>query len=504
MGEVMNENTIIGVVGAGTMGAGIAQVAAAAGHKVLMYDALPSGAAKGKARVAEGLDGLVTKGKMEASARDALLERMVPVDALEDLAPCGLVIEAILEDLGVKRDLFAKLEAIAAADTVLATNTSSISITAIAKDLKRPGQFAGLHFFNPAPVMKLVEIVSGLATEPKVAEALFELAKRWRKVPVYARSTPGFIVNRIARPFYAEALMLLQEQRATPAVIDACLRAAGFRMGPCELMDLIGHDVNFAVTESVYHAYFDDRRFIPSLVQRELVDGGRLGRKSGQGFYPYGQGAQPAALPVTDTAKLRKPIRVHGAGAFAGLLAAGLQASGAQVEQVSGKQNIGLEIGTLRLWLTDGRPAGQRAQEEGTPALGVFDLPLGEKPDALAVSFAHACPADLKMTGLAALKAAGFTPIEIGDAPGLVVARTIAMIINEAADAVQQGVCDPAAADTAMTLGVNYPAGPFAWLAWIGPAAVAGILDALAVASRSERYRVSPWLMDRVWAGEQA
>jgi 3-hydroxybutyryl-CoA dehydrogenase len=195
---------------------------------------------------------------------------------------------------------------------VLATNTSSISVTAIANGLQHPGRLVGMHFFNPVPLMKLVEVVSGLQTDASVAEAIFELSLAWGKVPVHARSTPGFIVNRIARPYYAETLALLQEQAATPQVLDACLRAAGFRMGPCELMDLIGHDTNFAVTNSVYEANFQDKRYMPSLVQREMVDGGLFGRKSGRGFYTYPEGAR-RCLPVAVCTKPGHGIRGGGA-----------------------------------------------------------------------------------------------------------------------------------------------------------------------------------------------
>jgi len=238
------------------------------------------------------------------------LDRIEPIASLEAAASVRLVVEAIVERLDVKRALFKQLEAIVADDCVLATNTSSISVTAIANGLQRPQRLVGMHFFNPVALMKLVEVVSGLQTDAAVAEAIFELSKAWGKTPVHARSTPGFIVNRIARPYYAETLALLLEQAATPAVFDACLRAAGFRMGPCELMDLIGHDTNFSVTTSVYEANFFDKRFVPSLVQRELVDGGLLGRKSGRGFYRYPEGA--GSLPVAPCTK-RPPRRARSA-----------------------------------------------------------------------------------------------------------------------------------------------------------------------------------------------
>jgi 3-hydroxybutyryl-CoA dehydrogenase len=275
------------IVGAGIMGAGIAQVAAQVGHTVMLYDARAGAANEGKTKLAVTFDGLVAKGKVSAAEAQSILGRITSIDVLDAAANAQLVIEAIVEKLEAKRALFQQLEGIVGERAILATNTSSISVTAIANGLRHPGRLAGMHFFNPVPLMKLVEVVSGLHTDPGVADRLFKLSQAWGKTPVHCKSTPGFIVNRIARPFYAEALALLQEQAAEPAVIDACIKAAGFRMGPCELMDLIGHDTNFAVTNSVYEANFFDKRFVPSLVQREMVDGGLLGRKSGRGFYVY-------------------------------------------------------------------------------------------------------------------------------------------------------------------------------------------------------------------------
>ncbi len=489
----MDKDAIVGIVGAGTMGAGIAQVAAAAGHRVLVYDARAHAATYAKTRIAEGLDGLVSKGRMEVETRDAILGRIEPVQAFAALAPAGLVVEAIVEDIEAKRALFAQLEKLCAEDTILASNTSSISITAIARDLQHKRRVAGLHFFNPAPIMKLVEIVSGLATAPEIAERLFALAQGWGKTPVKARSTPGFIVNRIARPFYAEALALLQERRATPPQIDACLRSAGFRMGPCELMDLIGHDVNFAVTQSVFEANFGDKRFVPSLVQRELVEGGMLGRKSGQGFYSYAEGAvTPAQLPeVKHQTPMPGAITVTGDTALSEALVRLLPGSAR-----NHKGDPGLQVGKLHLYATDGRTATLRAKAEGHPEIGVFDWPVNQGKT-LAIAFAAHCPQASRETGLGALTAAGFKPIEIGDAPGLIVARTVSMLINEASDAVQQGVCTADAADTAMKLGVNYPAGPFEWLAQLTTPYIVTVLNGLADATRSERYRVSPYLLEQ-------
>ncbi len=467
----LNDSRLL-IVGAGLMGAGIAQVAAQSGHEVSLFDARTGAAAAAKAKLALTLDGLAAKGKLTSEAAAATLARITPVEAL---VSADFVIEAIVEDLGVKRALFAELEALLPNDAVIATNTSSISVTALARGMQHPERLVGMHFFNPVPLMKLVEVVSGLGTSPEVAQAVFDLAGRWGKTAVHARSTPGFIVNRIARPYYAEALMLLQERAAAPEVIDACLRAACFRMGPCELMDLIGHDTNFAVTNSVFAANFFDRRFTPSLVQQELVDAGFLGRKSGRGFYRYPEGvpALPdAALPPPRTGRLV----VHGRGLLAERFAASLP----EARRELSSDWVGLSADGHELRLTDGR----RAREFG-PGAAVFDLPLAPSGD---IAFAGDAATAAWLARL------GLTPRRVADLPGLVVARTIAMLVNEAADAVQQGVCTEAGADAAMKLGVNYPAGPFEWLAFWGREPIAALLDRLDQHYRGERYRVSPSL----------
>lgn len=489
------------VVGAGIMGAGIAQVAAQAGHPVRLHDTCDGAAAQAKARLAGTLDSLVAKGKLEAEAAARTLARIEPVASLDVAAGTALVVEAIVENLQAKRALFSQLEAIVGDDCILATNTSSISVTAIANGLQRPQRLVGMHFFNPVPLMKLVEVVSGLQTGADVAEAIFALSKAWGKVPVHARSTPGFIVNRIARPYYAEALALLQEQAAAPSVIDACLRAAGFRMGPCELMDLIGHDTNFAVTNSVYEANYYDKRYVPSLVQREMVDGGLLGRKSGRGFYSYPDGAPTLPVAVHDAPATAREVSVHGDGDIADWLAQATakalapQGWGPARRRDSGW--VGLEIDGARLVMTDGRSAGEIAAHQGPRDLAVFDRPLllPVTPGA-ALAYALAPQAgDAWCTQAPAwLAALGFAPLPLPDAPGLVVARTVAMLINEAADAVLQGVCTPEGADAAMKLGVNYPAGPFEWLARWSVGGVAAVLEALDDHYRGERYRCSPWL----------
>ncbi len=518
----MNSNLFrdrpVAVIGAGVMGIGIVQVALLAGHPVRLFDTREGAAATAAQQLGATLAKLADKGKLAPADVDAALARLHIATALAELADAALVVEAIVENLAVKQGLMRDLEAIVAQDCVLASNTSSLSITAVARGLKFPGRVVGMHFFNPVPLMRLVEVVSGLATEPAVADAIFTLSQDWGKTAVHAKSTPGFIVNRIARPFYAETLALLQEQAATPAVLDACLRGAGFRMGPCELMDLIGHDTNFAVTQSVYEANFFDKRYVPSLVQREMVDGGLLGRKSGRGFYRYPDGTAakaldgepaPAALPAV-------PLVLLGEGDVADLVAARLSGAGLgftrepQAADAGLSGAVGLRIGDGHLALTDGRTATELSDRLAVSDVAVFDWPAGPAAAgagavvALAYAVAQQASPAFEAQVASTLRALGWLPQRLADKPGLVVARTVAMLINEASDAVEQGVCDPAGADAAMTLGVNYPAGPFEWLAAHGARATARLLDALDDHYRGERYRVSPRLRRASWSAPTA
>jgi 3-hydroxybutyryl-CoA dehydrogenase len=507
----LGRDAAVFVVGAGIMGAGIAQVAAQAGHAVKLFDAREGAAEAARVKLVATLDGLAAKGRIEASEATAVAARIGTGSRLADAAGAGIVVEAIVENAEAKRGLFRELEAVVGDDCVLASNTSSISITALGHGLQHPGRFVGMHFFNPVPLMKLVEVVSGLATERAVAEAIFELARRWGKTPVHALSTPGFIVNRIARPYYAEALALLHERAAEPATIDACLRGAGFRMGPCELMDLVGHDTNFAVTSSVFAANFGDKRYVPSLLQQEMVDAGRLGRKSGRGFYSH-----PTPTPPPPAAAVIAPreippgtiVALHGRGVAVERWAAQLGDAGIRFETDASSRWNGLQTSSGELRLTDGRSAAQVAAEEGVRELALFDLAVAAQGGAPGTTLAFSTSASAspawREEAAEWLRIAGWAPQPIGDAPGLVVARTVAMLINEACDAVQQGVCTAEGADQAMKLGVNYPQGPFEFLAAWDVRAVVALLDRLDAQYRGERYRVSPELRQRGWAAQLA
>ncbi|MDE2427292.1 MAG: 3-hydroxyacyl-CoA dehydrogenase PaaC [Burkholderiales bacterium] len=502
----ITKETQVAVVGGGAMGAGIAQIAAAAGHQVVLYDTRTEAAEKAIAGIHRTFTMLAEKGKMSFDLAQASSKRLHLASDLQQLSKAGLVIEAIVENLGIKQALFAELENIVADDCILASNTSSISITALAAKLRLPGRFVGMHFFNPVPLMALVEIIRGLATEQAVADQLYATAQDWGKNPVHAKSTPGFIVNRVARPYYAEALRLLNEQAADPATIDLIMReSGGFRMGPFELMDMIGHDVNFAVTNTVYQAYFNDPRFTPSLLQQELLSAGYLGKKSGRGFYHYGedavmpQGASEAAQDAPAQVAMRGDCVVTSA------LAERFSNAGMTlVAATDDDDEILFSCGDARVYLCDGRTATQRAHHAQFANTIVLDLALdflSAKRVVLAV--ADQCHPSARQAVIGALQAAGYAVTCMDDVAGMVVMRTVAMLANEAADAVNQGVCDVAAVDTAMQKGVNYPRGPLQWADAIGVARIVNVLQHMAAWYGEDRYRISPLLQRKKCSGRK-
>jgi 3-hydroxybutyryl-CoA dehydrogenase len=296
----INKNTVVGIVGSGAMGSGIAQVAAIAGHSVVIYDNSNANLERAKNSLAATLQKLEDKGKVPSA--NEIMQGFLFVNNIVEFADCGLIIEAIIENLEVKKSTFSEVELVVSNDCILASNTSSLSLTSIAAACKIPSRVLGLHFFNPAPLMALVEIVPAIQTDLKLLPVAKELMQHWGKVPVIAKDTPGFIVNRIARPFYGEAIRIYEEGLADMSTIDwAMTEIGGFRMGPFALMDYIGHDVNYVVTETIFNSFFYDPRYRPSFSQKRLLEAGWLGRKSGRGFYNYAAG-ETVPAPVKNTA----------------------------------------------------------------------------------------------------------------------------------------------------------------------------------------------------------
>jgi 3-hydroxybutyryl-CoA dehydrogenase len=539
-------SSIVGVVGAGTMGAGIAQVAAVAGHRVLLIDAVPGAARRGVAGIRERVTAQVARGRLDVNPDALDLEAIDEADGLIALAECGIVIEAIVEDLAAKRALFAELEGIVGPDCILASNTSSLAPTALAAGLEHPGRVVGLHFFNPVPAMKLVEVISGLATVPAIADAAADLATRWGKTVVRSTATPGFIVNRIARPYYAEAWRVWEEHACAPDVIDAVLTGAGgFRMGPFALMDLIGHDVNEAVTRSVWAAFGYDPRFAPALTQRALVEAGWLGRKSGHGVYAYADGTVSAAEPGTpgtpapgeppgatpgpaavtehtadgrpsplrpllDRAQVEVTVDVDVANEVESPAAAGTDRPVGSGTGRSGTARsgtglphgaVGLPSGGL-LVPCDGATATSLAAVLGRPVIVADRMLDPARATAIAIAASAGCPPAVLAEAAGLLAAAGLAVRVIEDTPGLIVTRTVAMLVNLALDAVAGHVASEADIDTAMRLGVNYPLGPLAWGRQWGMGAVLRVLDRLEDWYRDGHYRASP-LLRRMALAEQ-
>ena len=416
------DNATVGVVGAGTMGAGIAEAAARAGCPVRLHDPFPDAVARGLERIERSLRRSVERQSLDREQAEAILGRLEPAETLEALGGCRFVIEAAPEDRALKEDLFRRLDAVCPAPAVLASNTSSLSITGIGAAVADPGRVVGMHFFNPAPVMRLVEVIAGARSAPAAVEAASALARLMGKTPVRASDTPGFIVNRVARPYYGEALRLLGENIAGVETIDAIMRAVGFRMGPFEVIDLVGVDVNLAVTRSVWEATFFEARYRPHAIQQRLVEAGLLGRKTGAGFYTYDADGQSLGPTVLAT---------------------------------------GVGIGPA-----PGAAMGEALPSRSGPALAV----------ALRLS-AAGVPVDCGSTGVAA--------------------RMLAMLVNEAILAADDGVAEPAGIDDALRLGANHPRGPFEWLSMLGPGLVLAVMDGLSDWYREERYRPAPGLRRR-------
>lgn len=489
----------LGIAGAGAMGRGIAQIAAQAGIRVLLFDLAPGAAAAAQQTIAATLSGLAAKGKIATEAAEAAAGRIEPAATLEAFAPCHVVIEAIVEKLEAKRQLFAALEGIVGEDCILASNTSSLSVTEIAASCKRPGRVAGYHFFNPVPLMKVVEVVDALLTEPWVGEALAALAQRIGHTPVRAKDTPGFIVNHAGRGYVTEALRLLGENVAGFHEIDRILReAAGFRMGPFELLDLTGLDVSHPVMESIYHQYYEEPRYRPSALAAQRLAAGVLGRKSGRGFYAYPDGKQQA-MPTLPAPNAR-PTKVWVSSArpsFAAAVRNLVCALGGNLDESQSPQD-----GALCVVTPLGEDATTCAAREGLDAARTvaIDVLLGlDKRRTLMTTPLTSTAMREAAHGLFA--ADGVPASVIRDSAGCVAQRVLAHIVNIGCDIAQQGIALPADIDCAVTLGLGYPKGPLALGDALGARTVLEILDNLQACYGDPRYRPSPWLRRRALLG---
>lgn len=489
----------LGVVGTGLMGRGIAQVAAQAGLPVLMFDSRAGAAEAARQAIAAQLQRLADKGRMASAAAGEAAGRLQPVASLEALAPCGVVVEAIVEDLAAKRTLFAALEAIVAPGAVLATNTSSLLVTAIAAACRLPGRVAGLHFFSPVPLMKIVEVIDGARTEPWVAGKLVELAGRFGHAAVRARDTPGFLVNHAGRGYGTEALRLLAEGVAEYPAIDDILRdGAGFRLGPFELLDLTGLDVSQPVMDSIYRQFYDEPRFRPTPLLAQRRAAGLLGRKSGEGFYRYADGnrvdAPRAAVPGAEPV----PVWVSraDAGAHAAVAALARQL-GAELD--AGERPGADSLCVVTPWSVD---ATHAAVSEGLdPARTVaIDARFGLASHRTLMT-TPVTQAAWRDAAHARFASDGVAVSVIRDCPGFVAPRVVAHIVNVACDIAQQRIATPADIDRAVTLGLGYRQGPLAMGDALGAARVLELLRGLEAFYGDPRYRPSPWLSRRALLG---
>lgn len=486
----------ISVIGAGAMGRGIAQIAAQAGSVVRLVDNNPEASVQAKAALAEQWDKLAAKGKLDAAQVQIYKDR-VRVSSLSDLADCDLVIEAIVERLDIKRALFAQLEQIVSPTSVLASNTSSLSITALAAELKRPAQMAGLHFFNPVPLMKVVEVIGGLKTSPTVTQALTDYVRQTGHTPVQAADTPGFIVNHAGRGYNTEALRIVSEGVADFVTIDRILRdQVGFKLGPFELMDLTGLDVSHPVMESIYNQYFQEPRYRPSAITSQRLAGRVLGRKTGEGFYKYSDG-KPELTPEAPAPVVQDmpPVWVSTRAARRAELYQLLKDLGASIEtgQSPSAQALTL-VAPLGFDMTTVAVV-ERLDPARTVGIDLLIDDAATKRRVLATN--PATRNDMKAAAHALFARDGKPVSLIRDSAGFVTQRVVATIVNIASDMCQQRVCSPGDLETAVTLGLGYPLGPLAMGDRWGPTNVLEVLFNMQTVYGDPRYRPSPWLRRR-------
>ena len=490
-----------GIVGAGTMGRGIAQLFASRGIDTLLYDSNPAASRAALTAIGDTLNRAASKGRATREEVDSALARLGAADALAALSGCDIIVESIVEDLAVKRAVMSSLEDVVGDTCVLTTNTSSLSVAAIAASCRLPHRVAGLHFFNPAPLMKVVEVVPGGRTEPGVIDALVALVERLGHRPVRAQDTPGFLVNHAGRGYGTEALRILAEGVASPSDIDAVMRdVAGFRMGPFELLDLTGLDVSHPVMEAIYHQFYEEPRFRPSTETARRLAAGLLGRKSSEGFYSYRDGAKVErtdAPPPPDRPALAW-ISPAVADARARVVAF-LRALPAPpvIEETSRPHPDALCIVTP---MGDDATTAAVSQELDASRVVAVDTftNWARRPTLMTT------PATLDTIRRSAhgLFASGGAPVTvIRDSPGFVAQRILSTVINVSCEIAQQQIAQPRDIDDAVTLGLGYPLGPLAWGDELGPAAVLGILERLQVVTGDMRYRPSTWLRRRAQLG---
>ena len=487
----------VGIVGTGAMGRGIAQIAAQAGSTVRLYDTQPDAVAKAREALSAQWDKLVHKGRQTREQADSHVSRVPPAATLADLADCDLVIEAIVERLDVKQTLFAELEGIVRPDAILATNTSSLSVTAIAAGLKHPGRLAGYHFFNPVPLMKVVEVIAGLKTDAATGQRLTDYARQMGHTPVQAADTPGFIVNHAGRGYGTEALRIVGEGVTDFVTVDRILRdQVGFRLGPFELFDLTALDVSHPVMESIYRQYFDEPRYRPSVITAQRLAGGVLGRKSGEGFYRYlGGSAQVAPEPAAPQVAELPPVWVSTRAARRAELYQLLKDLGARIEtgQSPSPQALTL-VAPLGFDVTTVAVV-ERLDPARTVGIDLLIEDAATRRRVLATN--PATRSDMRDAAHALFARDGKPVSVIHDSGGFVTQRVVAHIVNIAANMCQQRVCSPQDLETAVTLGLGYPLGPLAMGDRWGPANMLEVLFNLQTVYGDPRYRPSPWLRRR-------
>ena len=490
---------IVGVVGAGTMGRGIVQLFAEAGHEVRLFDTVEGAASRGYDFIAELLRRSVEKQRITPALALSVQARIRPVEALQGLGGCAVIVEAIIEDLGAKQDLFRALEEIAAEDTILASNTSSLVVAEIAARCRKPGRVAGLHFFNPVPLMKVVEVIAAVRTMPDTVERLRQLVTGAGHRAVVVADQPGFLVNHAGRGLYTEGLRILEERVASPADIDVLMReAAGFRMGPFELLDLTGLDVSGKVMESIYEQFQHEPRFRPSSLIRPRIAAGLYGRKSGEGWYAYeGQSkvidAAPAHTPPPLPAGLKLWISREAEqreGIVALAQAAGMEVTGEMPEA---------DLIVLQPWGRDATSACVAQCLDASRTVALDPLPGLDRHRTLMLT-AVTTPA-ARDIALALFGGDGVPLTLIGDSPGFVVQRILAMIVNIAANIAQRGIAQVGDIEDAVKLGLGYPKGPLSLGDAIGGARVLTILRNIHALTNDPRYRPSPWLLRRATLG---